>query len=135
MDQVVEIEKRSFSEPWEKNFFSQDIDNPSALPLVAKLNNKLVGYLCLWIVLDEIQISNIAVIPDLRRKGIGEKLIEKILNIAKIKDFKRITLDVRSSNQPAISLYKKFGFQKVGQRKNYYHKPQEDAWIMEKVLG
>lgn len=134
LDQVVEIEKHSFSDPWQKDFFSQDIDNPSALPLLGKLNNKVVGYVCLWMVLDEIQISNIAVIPDLRRKGIGEKMIEKILNIAETKDFKRITLDVRISNQPAISLYEKFGFQKAGQRKNYYRKPQEDALLMEKVL-
>ncbi|MGB2698121.1 MAG: GNAT family N-acetyltransferase, partial [Candidatus Zixiibacteriota bacterium] len=63
LDQVVRIERHSFSDPWKKDFFSQDIDNPSALPLVARANNRVVGYICLWMILDEIQMSNIAVSP------------------------------------------------------------------------
>ena len=134
LDQVVQIEDQSFSDPWQKNFFSTDIENPSALPLVARIDQKVVGYICLWMILDEIQISNIAVTPSLRKKGIGQKLIQKLLKMVEKKDFHRITLDVRMSNLPAISLYEKFGFQKVGQRKNYYRKPQEDALLMEKIL-
>lgn len=134
LDQIVKIEEQSFSDPWQKNFFFMDIENPSALPLVAKLDQKVVGYICLWMILDEIQISNIAVTPELRKKGIGQKMIQKLLKMVEKKDFRRITLDVRMSNQPAINLYEKFGFQKVGQRKNYYRKPQEDALLMEKIL-
>jgi ribosomal-protein-alanine N-acetyltransferase len=134
LNQVMEIEEKSFSDPWRESFFSQDIDNESAMPLIARSNDRVVGYVCLWKILDEIQISNIAVAPQLRRRGIGEKMIEKILKIAQEKDYRRITLDVRISNLPAINLYKKLGFSEAGRRKNYYRLPQEDALIMEKIL-
>lgn len=134
LDQVMGIEEKSFSDPWRKSFFSQDIDNESALPLVARADEKVVGYICLWKILDEIQISNIAVSPQLRRRGIGEKMLKRVLKMAEEKDTKRITLDVRVSNLPAINLYKKFGFREAGRRKNYYRVPQEDASILEKIL-
>lgn len=134
LDQVMEIEKKSFSDPWNKIFFSQDIDNESALPLVARVDEKVVGYICLWKILDEIQINNIAVSPELRRKGIGERMLKMTLKMAEEKDYRRITLDVRISNQSAISFYKKFGFKEAGRRKNYYRLPREDALIMEKAL-
>jgi len=134
LDQVVGIEEKSFSDPWSKSFFAQDIDNDSALPLVARKDGRVVGYTCLWKILDEIQISNIAVSPKLRRIGIGEMMMQKVLKMAEEKHSKRISLDVRISNLPAISLYKKFGFREAGRRKNYYRSPQEDALILEKIL-
>lgn len=134
LDQVIKIEEKSFSDPWNKSFFSQDIDNEYALPLVARADDNVVGYICLWKILDEIQISNIAVSPEYRRRGIGEKMMEKTLNLAAKKDFRRISLDVRVSNLPAVSLYKKFGFTQAGRRKNYYRSPPEDALILEKIL-
>jgi ribosomal-protein-alanine N-acetyltransferase len=134
LDQVMEIEKESFSDPWNKSFFSQDIDNQSALSLVAKADDKIIGYVCLWKILDEIQISNIAVSPERRRRGIGEEMMQRILKMAKEEDYRRISLDVRISNKAAIGLYEKFGFREAGRRKNYYRHPQEDALILEKVL-
>lgn len=134
LDQVMEIEKKSFSDPWNKSFFSQDIDNQSALPLVAKVDDKIIGYVCLWKILDEIQISNIAVCPERRRRGIGEEMMQRILKMTKEQDYRRISLDVRISNKAAINLYQKFGFGEAGRRKNYYRHPQEDALILEKVL-
>lgn len=134
LDQVMEIEKKSFSDPWNKSFFSQDIDNQSALPLVAKADDKIIGYVCLWKILDEIQISNIAVCPERRRRGIGEEMMQRILKMTKEQDYRRISLDVRISNKAAINLYQKFGFREAGRRKNYYRHPQEDALILEKVL-
>ena len=134
LDQVMEIEEKSFSDPWNRSFFLQDLDSESALPLVAKVSERVAGYVCLWKILDEMQISNIAVSPELRRRGIGKRMMEKILKKAEEGDCRRITLDVRVSNQPAIGLYKKFGFRKAGQRKEYYRHPAEDALILEKVL-
>jgi len=134
LDQVMEIEKKSFSDPWNKSFFSQDIDNQSALPLVAKADDNIIGYVCLWKILDEIQISNIAVSPERRRRGIGEEMMQRILKMAQEEDYRRISLDVRISNKAAINLYEKFGFREAGRRKNYYRHPQEDALILEKVL-
>ncbi len=134
LDQVIEIEKRSFSDPWNKGFFSQDIDNEFALPLVVKEGDKVLGYVCLWKILDEIQISNIAVSPESRRRGIAQSMMRRVLETAEEENCTRITLDVRISNQAAISLYQKFGFREAGRRKDYYRHPREDALILEKVL-
>lgn len=134
LDQVVDIEEKSFSDPWNRSFFSQDIDNESALSLVARADENVVGYICLWKILEEIQISNVAVSPGYRRRGIGQKMMEKMLTLAQERGWKKITLGVRISNLPAISLYKKFGFREAGRTKDYYRLPQEDALILERVL-
>lgn len=134
VDEVVEIENQSFSDPWKKEFFLNEISNALAYPLVAKLNQNVVGYSCLWIFLDELQIANIAVTPLFRKKGIGKKIMEKIISYAELNFLKRITLDVRESNKEAINLYNKFGFKTIGKRKNYYRFPVEDSLILEKIL-
>lgn len=134
VDEVVEIENQSFSDPWKKEFFLDEISNALAYPLVAKLNQNVVGYACLWIFLGELQIANIAVTPLFRKKGIGEKIMEKIISYAELNFLKRITLDVRESNKEAINLYNKFGFKIVGKRGNYYRFPVEDSLILEKIL-
>ncbi len=134
VDEVVEIENQSFSDPWKKEFFLDEISNALAYPLVAKLNQNVVGYACLWIFLGELQIANIAVAPPFRKKGIGKKIMEKIISYAELNFLKRITLDVRESNKEAINLYNKFGFKIIGKRKSYYRFPVEDSLILEKIL-
>jgi len=134
VDEVVEIENQSFSDPWKKEFFLDEISNALAYPLVAKLNQNVVGYACLWIFLGELQIANIAVTPLFRKKGIGKKIMEKIISYAELNFLKRITLDVRESNKEAINLYNKFGFKIIGKRKSYYRFPVEDSLILEKIL-
>ncbi len=134
IDEVVKIENQSFTDPWKREFFLEEINNTLACPLVAKFNQNVVGYACLWIFLDELQIANIAVAPTFRKKGIGTKIMEKIISYAQRNFLKRITLDVRESNKEAINLYNKFGFKILGKRKNYYRFPVEDSAIMEKIL-
>ncbi|KPL04551.1 MAG: hypothetical protein AMJ90_00460 [candidate division Zixibacteria bacterium SM23_73_2] len=134
LDEVVKIENQSFSDPWKREFFSEEINNDFASPLVAKLDQNVVGYACLWIFFGELQIANIAVEKDFRRKGIGTKILERITDYARDKSCLKITLDVRESNQGAIDLYNKFGFKIVGRRKKYYRFPVEDSLIMEKIL-
>jgi len=134
VDEVVEIENQSFSDPWKKEFFLDEISNALAYPLVAKLNQNVVGYACLWIFLGELQIANIAVTPLFRKKGIGKKIMEKIISYAELNFLKRITLDVRESNKEAINLYNQFGFKIIGKRKSYYRFPVEDSLILEKIL-
>ncbi len=134
VDEVVEIENQSFSDPWKKEFFLDEISNALAYPLVAKLNQNVVGYACLWIFLGELQIANIAVAPLFRKKGIGKKIMEKIISYAELNFLKRITLDVRKFNKEAINLYNKFGFKIIGKRKSYYRFPVEDSLILEKIL-
>jgi ribosomal-protein-alanine N-acetyltransferase len=134
LEDVVQIEKDSFSDPWNLDCFLSDLKNPLAVPLVAKFDDQVVGYTCLWVILDELQIGNIAVEKDFRKKGIGKKLMDQILEEAENNGCHRITLDVRESNLDAIELYKKFGFQKIGKRKNYYRYPTEDALVMQKLI-
>ena len=135
LGEVVLIEKDSFSDPWNLDCFLDDLENPLAIPLVAKIGNQIVGYTCLWTILDELQIGNIAVAKDFRSNGVGIKLMGRILKEAKNNGCQRITLDVRESNLNAIALYKKFGFEKVGRRKNYYRYPTEDALVMQELVS
>lgn len=99
-------------------------------PLIMESNNTIAGYACVWAFSDEVHINNFAVNPDFRRKGLGLKLISFIFD--KFRDYKTIFLEVRISNQPAISLYTKSGFEKYFIRKNYYS-DGEDAIVMKKA--
>jgi ribosomal-protein-alanine N-acetyltransferase len=132
--EVVKIERESFSDPWEVESFLLDLKNKNAYPLVAKIEGKVIGYTSLWIVEDEMDIANIAVAPEQRSQGMGKKLMQHILDLAKEKKCKKVSLDVRESNSSALKLYKSFGFEKKGRRKKYYQNPPEDALILIKEL-
>ena len=95
-------------------------------------NESILGYAGLQIVLDEGYVTNIAVTKTARGKGIGKALVEALVNLSKNKNLAFISLEVRESNLPAISLYKKFGFEDKGKRKAFYSNPTEDAIIMTK---
>jgi ribosomal-protein-alanine N-acetyltransferase len=134
VEEVAGLEKICFSDPWSKEAFREELQFKLAIPLVVKLEEKVVGYTCLWNLDGEMELANFAISPDHRRKGIGEKLMEKVLWEAKERDCKSIVLSVRESNQAAINLYAKFGFIEVGRRKKYYRLPIEDAVTMLKIL-
>lgn len=131
VDQVYEIEKSSFTVPWMKESFLNELtNNYFAIYHVAEYEGKLVGYCGMWLVLDESQITNIAILPEFRGKGLGEKLLVAVMNAARKRGASIMSLEVRVSNEPAQSLYKKLGFQPGGIRKNYYSDNQEDALVM-----
>jgi ribosomal-protein-alanine N-acetyltransferase len=134
VEQVAKLENICFSDPWSKEAFMEELRLKLAIPLVAKLEGKVVGYTCLWHLDDQMELANLAVSPDHRGKGIGEKLMKMILLEAKERACKSIVLSVRESNKAAISLYAKFGFAEVGRRKKYYRLPTEDALTMIKTL-
>ena len=134
VDQVARLEKSCFSDPWSRETFTEELQLGLAVPLVAKLKKEVVGYTCLWHLADQLEVANFAVSPDHRSKGIGEKLMKRILSEAKERGYKSIVLNVRESNQAAISLYTRFGFVEVGRRKKYYRLPAEDALTMLKNL-
>lgn len=134
LSEVLRIEKESFSDPWTEECFLEDLHRELSYPAVAKIGGKVVGYTCLWKILDELQIANIAVDKGYRRKGIAQKLMAWVIQQGTGQGCKRITLDVRESNIIALEFYRKYGFEKIGQRKNYYCYPVEDAIIMEKKL-
>jgi ribosomal-protein-alanine N-acetyltransferase len=132
--EVLRIEKENFSDPWTKECFLEDLYKDFTYPAVAKMAEKLVGYICLWKIVDELQIANLAVDSLFRKRGIAHQLLQWVIEYALNKKCRTITLDVRVSNLVASELYRKFGFEEVGRRKNYYRYPVEDAIIMEKIL-
>ena len=98
--------------------------------LIAEENGKLLGYVGMMHVLDEGYISNVAVAPEARRRGVAGALIRELLRRAEEKELSFVTLEVRESNAAAIALYERFGFRSVGRRKQYYEAPREDALLM-----
>lgn len=130
IDAVLEIETSSFSVPWSRQSFTDEMLNDKACYIVADVDGIIAGYLGMWFVFDEADIMNVAVLPKWRGQGIGSKIVARAVEEALTYGCKALTLEVRSSNQAALSLYTKMGFVRSGLRKNYYTKPREDAVIM-----
>lgn len=128
LDDVENIEKICFSSPWSKEALADQINNPTSHFIVACEDGKAVGYMGLQIFSGEGYVTNIAVLPEYRQRGIAQKLIEKCME--NTMDF--ISLEVRESNIPAINLYTKTGFENMGIRPNFYQNPDENAVIMTK---
>lgn len=134
-DKLAELEKQCFSDPWTGNMFLGDLKSEHTCYFGAfDENNNLIGYAGMWISVDDGQITNVAVHPDFRRKGIAYSLVINLVQVCKHKNLESITLEVRESNDNAISLYEKLGFERVGLRKNYYKNPSENAILMTKTL-
>ncbi len=129
IDGVYEVENTSFSKPWSRESFEKEVSNNIATYLVAKIDNKVVGYIGVWQVLDEGHITNVAVHREYRGQKIGDKLVQAMVDICKKNEIVAMTLEVRVSNLVAQNLYKKYGFESVGIRKCYYE-DKEDAMIM-----
>ena len=137
IDDILEISSLSFAISWSKDSYIQELTNPVAKYLVAKINNKVVGFVGTWVVLDESHITNIAVHPNYRNHGIASKLLEELIAHCKSFGCVAFTLEVRDSNKAAQSLYLKHGFENAGIRKSYYEDNKEDAilmWLREKPV-
>lgn len=131
IDQVLEIEHRSFTTPWSREAFYNELNmNKFAVYIVLEVDKKVVGYCGVWVVIDEAHITNIAILPEYRGRKFGEALMQNLFDVAKTMGAKSMTLEVRVTNYVAQGLYRKFGFQKGGLRKNYYTDNQEDALVM-----
>lgn len=130
---IANIENNSFSTPWSEKAIRESMD-AGTIFYVACLNNKIVGYMGLSKIVGEGYVTNIAVLPEYRRLGIGEKILGYVIDNTKA-ELEFISLEVRVSNIAAISLYEKFGFERVGLRKRFYTNPQEDAIIMTKYFN
>ena len=127
---VVEVERSSFDIPWSKESFENELKNKLAIYLVAKVEEKAVGYVGVWKIFDEGHITNVAVHPEFRGQGIGKSLISELLSLCEKENIISLTLEVRKSNVIAQNLYKSFGFVEEGIRKCYYSDNNEDAIIM-----
>ena len=131
---VAEIEKECFSKPWSEEAIKTAINDDLSHFIVAKIGNEVVGYGGMYSVMGEGYIYNIAVKRKYRKFGIGTNIVNELVNYSKIKSLNFLSLEVRKSNTPAINLYSNCGFEKVGNRKNFYTNPLEDAIIMTKFL-
>ena len=130
--QVAGLEKLCFSDPWSEKSVASELENELALWLVALEGETVAGYIGSQTVLGETDMMNVAVRPDYRRRGIGEQLVNALVEQLKGLDSHSLTLEVRVSNAPAIALYQKLGFEIAGRRRNYYRNPREDALILRK---
>lgn len=131
MEGLVQVEKLSFPQPWSRESFVYEMEtNQLATYLVASCQGQVVGYGGMWLVLDEAHITNIAVHPLYRRKGIGKSLVQALILEAIKRKIRSMTLEVRASNQAAQALYTDHGFKVKGRRPGYYQDNQEDALIM-----
>ncbi len=129
IEQICEIEKVCFAEPWSPGMFRQELDNPLAIYFIALCDGEVVGYIGCWQIINEGHITNVAVKPDFRRLGIAKELISRLIQMLRDNDFIYLTLEVRRSNTSAIQLYESFGFAQTGVRKKYYQ-DNEDALLM-----
>ena len=128
--QVCEIEKDNFSLPWSEKSFLESMERDDTLFLVALDREEVAGYLGCYCVAGEGEITNVAVKSSYRRQGVGGKLLETLYEEAKALHTQEFFLEVRESNEAAISLYSRQGFVKEGVRKNFYEQPVENAVIM-----
>ena len=127
---IAALERVCFSHPWTEQMIAEELENPIAVFRTALLGGRVAGYVGMQAVAGEGYIANLAVDPALRRRGIGERLLSDLLGYARAQGFSFVTLEVRVSNAPAIRLYEKLGFRKLGKRPRFYDDPAEDAWIM-----
>jgi ribosomal-protein-alanine N-acetyltransferase len=130
LDDVMLIERRSFSAPWEESTFRGLMRRPSAALLVAETDDELLGFSVMWFAADEGELGDIAVVPERRGEGIGNRLLLESVSVAASRGARSLYLEVRESNHGARRLYEKAGFSVVGVRKQYYNEPAEDAIVM-----
>jgi len=134
IDELATLENLCFSDPWSANMFLGDFKSGHTFYYGAFDGDKLIGYIGMLDLGEETEITNVAVHPDYRRRGIASKLISEILKCCINNYVSEIHLEVRESNESAILLYQKFGFEKVGLRKKYYKNPTENAILMTKTF-
>ena len=132
VSQIAELEKLCFHDPWSEKSIASELSNKLSLWLVALEDHRVVGYVGSQTVLGETDMMNIAVHPAHRRQGIANRLILDLIQGLTERGSHSLMLEVRISNEPAISVYHSLGFIEVGIRKNYYRNPKEDALILRK---
>lgn len=125
---VLKLEKELFSEPWTASMFREEMDHQ--ISYVLTVENKVIGYICAWRLLEEVDITNLGVSKQYQRQGWGRILLDFLLNKVAAEGFNAVYLEVRESNEPARRFYQKMGFEETGRRIGYYNLPCEDALIM-----
>lgn len=136
MPELVRIETGSFVQPWTRDQFLSEISKslPTLYVIQTVRAGSLLGYICFWVIADEVQMLNLAVHPDYRRQGVGRSLLMFLLNRSREEKASTVFLEVRPSNQAALTLYRSLGFKTLYRRPRYYAAEGEDALVMERSL-
>jgi ribosomal-protein-alanine N-acetyltransferase len=130
LPEVCAIENETFSDPWSREDFSNSLHDDKNDYLVVEIDGRIAAYCGFWGVAGEGDIFNVAVKKEYRRQHIGEAMLKALIEKGLARGITSFTLEVRSSNEPAIRLYESLGFERAGIRKDFYTKPKEDAVIM-----
>ena len=134
LDEVLAIERHVFPSAWSRGSYERELRNANSFYYTARRQDELLGYVGLWVIIDEAHISTIAVRTSWQRRGIGSQLLEFALDIATLHGAKMITLEVREKNLPALALYRKFGFEQSGYLPRYYGDTHENGIVMRQTL-
>ena len=136
LDEAARLETLCFSRPWSRQALAEELENPTAFFLAAEDDTgELLGYAGMHVVCGEGYIDNVAVFPQARRRGVGRLLVQSLVQWLREHEGVFLTLEVRPSNEPAISLYGSLGFEEVGRRPRFYESPTEDALLMTLYLA
>jgi ribosomal-protein-alanine N-acetyltransferase len=130
LTEVCAIEQETFSDPWSEEDFRSSLREANNGYLIAEIDGKVAGYCGYWGIAGEGYIYNVAVKKEYRRQQIGQGMLKNLIASSLDKGIATFTLEVRSSNEAAIQLYQRLGFERAGLRKDFYSKPKEDAVIM-----
>lgn len=130
---ILALERAAYEHPWTEDHFIQEFDNPCAHLELLQVDAQLAGYLCSWLLCDELHILNLVTSPAMRRRGVAEKLLHHVITAARQQGATRALLEVRCFNRGAIALYRKSGFSDDGIRRRYYA-DGEDALLMSRRL-
>jgi ribosomal-protein-alanine N-acetyltransferase len=132
---IAKIEESAFEDPWPDSAFEEMLESENRFNLVlVNGDGSLLGYLCAQCVADEVQIHNIAVDPSRQRQGAGGRLLQEAEAEGRRRGAWGAVLDVRSTNTAALALYGRFGYRRIGRRRNYYEHPRGDALVLFKPL-
>ena len=127
---IVELEDKTFSDPWHVNSVREVIGKEHITTVSACMDDKVVGYIICYHIVNEGEIARVAVSEEFRRQGIAAAMLEFLFEEGKCCGLTEFSLEVRESNEKAIALYNKFGFAEEGRRKAYYNNPVEDGLVM-----
>jgi ribosomal-protein-alanine N-acetyltransferase len=133
LDEIMDIERLAFRAPWSRQVFVEELERDWAHVDVLRArepHSPVLAFVNYWLVRDEVHVLNVAAHPSSRRQGHASRLLEHVIGFATREKCRYVTLEVRRSNQPAIRLYRKYGFRPVGIRPNYYVEDNEDAIVM-----
>ena len=131
IDAIAALEQECFASPWSRESLYHDLaENQLSTYFVAELQGQIVGYVGIWVIMDEGHVNNVAVSPSYRRQHIGSALIAAMLRSTEEAGIKSHTLEVRAGNRAAKGLYENYGFKEAGVRKGYYEDNGEDGIIM-----